>query len=522
MTTATARRALSTGAPLARPRMHRFGIRTIASLVGAGALLVSLTGAWIPSLWGDEAVSIMSAQRSLPSLFAMLGRIDAVHGAYYLFLHGWISVFGTSELSVRSPSIIGVGIAAAGTVILGNLLFGRRIGIVAGVVLAVLPRVTYAGVEARSYALGIAVAVWLTVLLVVLISRGSVGRRAWFGYAIVLAAAIYLFLYLFLLVFVHGVALLATTRSRGILRRWLWGVGIAVGLAAPVLVWGIAQHHQISFLRSRYQVDLSTVFASQWFNDSWLPVLCWGLIALGIASVVRPVLTAGRRAGLSQVLSPGAVGTDSMGAPLAIAWLVLPTAILLVGNAVTIPMYATRYLTFCTPAVALLIAAGIAVLPRIWMQASTIALLIALVVPGFLVQRGPYAMDGGSDWRQISSIVGAHAQAGDAIVFGLASRPSRMPRLAMRAYAFDYRGLNNVELATPFFASPGLRDEAAPLRTVTARLVGSTTVWAVDPLPGTRSDTTKDVAALEHLGFHLVHEYPVHRNGVYELIRDTP
>ena len=521
MTTATAQRALITAAPMGHPRTHRFGVRIVAAMVGAGALLVSLAGAWIPSLWGDEAVSIMSAQRPLPSLFAMLGRIDAVHGAYYLFLHSWISVFGTSELSVRLPSIIGAGLAAAGTVILGNLLFSRRTGIIAGIVLAVLPRVTYAGIEARSYALGIAAAVWLTVLLVVLMKRGRVGRMAWFGYAIVFAASIYLFLYLFLLAVVHGVALLATARSRGILRRWLWAVGIGVGLAAPVLVWGIAQHHQISFLRSRYQVDFLTVFAGQWFDVSWVPVLCWGLIALGIASVIRPVLTARHQAALSGP-SPDPAGTYSMGALLAIAWLVLPTTILLVGNAVTIPMYATRYLTFCTPAVALLIAAGIAVLPRNWMQASTIALLIALVVPVYLVQRGPYAMDGGSDWRQISSIVGTHARAGDAIVFGLASRPSRMPRLAMRAYASDYRGLNNVELATPFFTSPGLRDEAAPLHTVTARLEGSTTVWAVDPLPGARTGTAKDVAALERLGFHLVHEYPVHRNGVYELTRDAP
>ena len=76
-------------------------------------MLASFAGSWVPSLWGDETVSIMSAERSLPSLFSALGHIDAVHGGYYLFLHGWIGLFGASELSVRLPSAIAVGFAAA-------------------------------------------------------------------------------------------------------------------------------------------------------------------------------------------------------------------------------------------------------------------------------------------------------------------------------------------------------------------------------------------------------------------------
>ena len=126
---------------------------------------------------------------------------------------------------------------------------------------------------------------------------------------------------------------------------------------------------------------------------------------------------------------------------LAIAWLVLPLAILLVGNAAIVPMYATRYLAFCAPAAALLIAAGIAALPQNWIRASVGALVVALVLPGYVGQRGPYAMDGGSDWRQVSAVVGAYARPGDAVVFGLAPRLSRMPRLALRSYPADYRGL---------------------------------------------------------------------------------
>ena len=479
--------------------MRSGGIRTIAIMIGVGATLVSFAGSWIPSFWGDEAVSIMSAERSLPSLFAALGRIDAVHGTYYLFLHGWISLFGASELSIRLPSAIAVGLAVAGTVVLGNLLLTRRIAIIAGIVLAILPRVTYMGSEARSYALGMAIAVWLTVMLVTLLARRATSHLAWLTYALVFAAALYVFLYLALLAIVHGILLLSTARAGGALRRWLEAVGLGTVLAAPVIVWGLVQNHQIAFLAGPSQVAVWTVFVEPWFNGLWLPLACWTLIVLGVVSLIR----SGRAA--------------RGGAVLAVAWLVTPMAILLVGNAVIVPMYATRYLTFCAPAAALLIAAGIAALPRTWMQISVGALLLALVVPGYLAQRGPYAMDAGSDWRQVSAIVGAHAQPGDAIVFGLTLRPSRMPRLALYSYPAGYRGLNDIALVTPYYLLPGLRDDVAPLATVAARLAPATTVWAIEPLPSSRSRTPADVVTLERLGFSLKYEFPVHRNGVYEL-----
>lgn len=505
MATADVARSLAGAEPPTRVRRTRIlGIRAIAMIIGVFATLVSFAGSWIPSFWGDEAVSIMSAVRTLPSLFAALGRIDAVHGTYYLFLRGWIDLFGASELSIRLPSAIAVGLAAAGTVVLGNLLFTRRIAIIAGIVLAVLPRVTSVGSEARSFALWMAVAVWLTVILVRLLAKATVRRLAWLAYALVFAVAIYLFLFLALLAVVHGALILSTPRARGILRRWLEAVGLGVVLAAPVFVWGLAQHNQIDFLASPYQVTFQAVFVEQWFSGFWLPVVCWALIVLGVVSVIRS----------------GRTGRD--GAVLTIAWLLLPTAILLVGNAAIAPMYATRYLTFSAPAAALLIAVGVATLPRIWLQASVGVLLIALVVPGYLAQRGPYAKDGGSDWRQVSAIVGAHARPGDVIVFGLTRMPSRMPRLAMYAYPDAYRGLTDIELITAYDRLPGLRDKVARLDTVTARLATTTTVWVVDPLPSDRSGIPTDVATLERLGFSLGREFPVHRNGVYELTRRAP
>lgn len=99
------------------------GIAPVAVLLGIVGTLFTVIGSWIPAFWGDEAASIMSAERPLATIWRELGRVDAVHGAYYVFLHFWIDAFGASELSVRLPSSIAVGVAVAGTVVLADRLF---------------------------------------------------------------------------------------------------------------------------------------------------------------------------------------------------------------------------------------------------------------------------------------------------------------------------------------------------------------------------------------------------------------
>src|SRR4051812_33763086 len=125
----------------------------LALLLGVASAAVSWVGSWNPSLWGDEAASVMSAQRTLPNLLAMLGRIDAVHGTYYAFLHVWVRAFGSSELAVRTPSAIAVGLVVGGTVVLTARFADRSVALLAGAACAVLPRVTYMATDARSYAI---------------------------------------------------------------------------------------------------------------------------------------------------------------------------------------------------------------------------------------------------------------------------------------------------------------------------------------------------------------------------------
>src|ERR1700739_529634 len=73
----------------------------------AVALLAAVIGSIAasgPSLWVEEGATISaSASRSLPELWHLLGHIDAVHGLFYLLMHGWFSVFPPTAVSARGP-----------------------------------------------------------------------------------------------------------------------------------------------------------------------------------------------------------------------------------------------------------------------------------------------------------------------------------------------------------------------------------------------------------------------------------
>ena len=85
------------------------------------AAVVGAAGASHPSLWFDESATISaSASRSLPELWRLLGHIDAVHGLYYLLMHGWFAIFPLTEFWSRVPSCLAVGIAAAGVVVFAS------------------------------------------------------------------------------------------------------------------------------------------------------------------------------------------------------------------------------------------------------------------------------------------------------------------------------------------------------------------------------------------------------------------
>lgn len=480
----------------------------LAALVGLAATATSAILSWNPSYWGDEAASVMSAQRSLPSLFVMLGRVDAVHGLYYLFLHFWIRLVGISEFAVRFPSAIAVGVAAAGVVVLASLFASRRVAIVAGIACVVLPRFTYMGMEARSYAMATAIAVWLTVLLVALVRTGSRRRLYWIGYAVLAALGVWLFLYLALMLVAHGLWLLLDRQSRQALRRWIPAAALTLLLVAPIVAVAVGERNQIAFL-SLKPITPDLVAVSPWFGNAWsgntaIAVLGWLLVVLaGVAALRRRTRRPSRLALLAGL------------------WLVIPTVILVGTSLAVLPIYTVRYLSFTAPAFALLIGLGVDALGLRPLRWIAVALLIATAVPSWAQERGPYAKDGGSDWRQVADYIQANATPGDGVYFDRSTKPSQRERLGMHLYPGQYAGLVDVALREPFDKGTWLWDAVNSLEASKPNLATVDTVWVIDF--NTAGSTPPDEAAqrstLAADGFLLVGTQQLHRTLVYEYTR---
>lgn len=499
-----ARTGRSRGLERARLVLDRYA----AAWIGICVSLVAYAGAGVPSYWGDEAASVLSAQRPWSSLLAELGTVDAVHGAYYALLHLWIDVFGSSEWATRALSSIGIGLLAAGTVVLGRRWFDRRTGILAGLLVAVLPRASSLAIEARGYALAAAAAVWLTVLFLRLVERRA-SFLAWAGYGALVAAGGTFFLYLLLMPAVHLVALIGMRTDAALRRRIAAGLVVALLLALPIVIVGELQKSQIAFLAHRGYLSLPGVFVTPWFLRPGPAYVFWPLLIIGIFAAARAWWRA-----------------RSGGFLPALTWLVLPVAALILIDVLIAPAYNPRYLSFCLGAVALIAARGVwAVVDaarglgaRAGVATATTGLVLLAaftVLPEFAHQRTPYAKDGGADFRQSAADIAARARPGDTVLFGEVGRPSRAPRLAYRLYPDDFAGLHDPQLVTAYADTDGLWDRLAPVGEVAAELDG--TVWLLEW--GAHGSADADIAALREAGFAESSRTVIHRTVIHEFQR---
>lgn len=482
------------------------------------AALISFAGSWIPSFWGDEAASLMSAERPLPSLFRMLGHVDAVHGAYYLGLHAWIDAFGASPLATRLPSAVAVGVVAAGVYVLVRQLGTRRLAIAAAVVTAIVPRVTWFGLEARSYAFGAAIAVWLLVVLVRAVEARSGARRWWVLYAVVLACGIYTFLFFGLLVVVHAIVLFQARADRVTRRRWGMATGVGILLASPVIVFGLAQHGQVGYLAGRQSVTPTSLLVTTWFGSVPVAVVAWLAIALAAVFLVADVIRDRR------ITRPPGTQPISL-TVLALAWLFVPLVILAASN-FAVADFSPRYLSYSAPAAGILIATGIVRTAGLLAPSGRrrrgrslvvvgIVVVAGLALPGYVAQRTPYAKND-TGWQSISQVVGAHAAPGDAVAFDESTRSWQRPRLALTTYPKGFAGLRDVTLETSFVDADWWSSSAFSIDDAIAkgRFDGVRRIWMVEY----RSDDY-GLAELRAHGFREIASYDAHGARVVGLAR---
>ncbi|TMM15683.1 MAG: hypothetical protein E6G01_09520 [Actinobacteria bacterium] len=221
------------------PGRWLFQPMTWVGLAGVAVLIAAIVlRFWARSpLWLDEANTVSIAGLPVSRIPDAL-RHDGAPPLYYLLLHGWIRLFGTSDLAVRSLG----GIIAVATFPL-IWLAGRRIGgrpgaWVALLLLASSPFAVRYATEARMYSLVIFLVVCGFLALVRVLERAKPRPLDLAAVTIVTALLLYTHYWsVYLLVIV--VALLAwRIRTRPADRRApVWALGAIAGGCILFLPW---------------------------------------------------------------------------------------------------------------------------------------------------------------------------------------------------------------------------------------------------------------------------------------------
>ncbi|MFE9631039.1 hypothetical protein [Streptomyces sp. NPDC006463] len=395
------------------------------------------------SVWRDEAATWQVAGRSADEIWAMLGNVDAVHGLYYLLMHGLFEVFGAATTTLRLPSVLAVAAAAACVGLIGRRLAGFWAGLGGGLALGLLPAVQFYLQEGRPYALVAAGAGLSTLLLVSLLDLPP-GRRAWprwtaYGITVLLCA---LLNWLSLLVLPAHVATLWWVRAgRGVWLRWAaYGAGAVAG-TLPLILFSREQSDQVS----------------------WIPPLTWHmLIGPGILFAIGGLCAwADRpRAGRPRA---GRLSAAAVGLPL----LVVPQ-LGLVGLSLVQPLFLDRYVLFSMLGLALLIGAALgaavrATAPRFPRAAGllvpgVVGIAVLALLPVELGKRAPASRV--DDVLAVAGEVARLKRDGDAVLFVPAAR-----RDTALVSPGAFTGLADVALAeTPVVSATLKGEEADPAR----------------------------------------------------------
>ena len=383
--------------------------------------LVTLLVTWVGvgrQMWIDDYVTAYVTRLSWDDFTRLLGNQDLVHALYYVVMRLWTAVFGTSLLMLRLPSMIGMAVAAGAVTVLGRRLHSTPVGLTAGLVFAALPAVSRFGLEARSYAWVVALAVLSTLALTAALDRPTTPR--WLLYALLMVTLTYLHFAAAMVLVPHGLMAWYAWRCReaGRFGWWMAMAAIVAVAAAPLLYFASRQSGQVSWVKA----DWAGVrqYPGQLFTSE---TVFWAIALIGVVGAARLAQT---RPGLASPL---------------LAWALVPPLLSYATNGFA-HLFLAKYALFTLPAWALLAASALvspgtdadrafsipqpASIPRV---SGVLAGLLVLSLAGLGGQRearrSPLSYE--PDFRAAAGVVDAQAQPGDGVAYVGTYRWARLP-----------------------------------------------------------------------------------------------
>ena len=430
------------------PRVYRFQRHVPAA---AFALLVVLAAALRfhglsrPSLWWDEGLSLAAARPNLSGIVHAAIHTDFHPPEYYLLLHLWMEGFGSSPADIRLLSALAGIAGVAITYFLGRCLFGVRVGLIAGSLVAISQFHLYYSQEARSYAFLYAASVAATHGYWLLFHTPGLRRVKAMYYVAASTLLLYVHFAGIFVVIAHGIHRIAVMRKQPdghALRLWLMTQGV---LAIAFLPWLLAMFEQASRLQRDFWIPVPTFYDSlQASPDYSVMGTLRQFTGYGVRGVLMVLLVAnaffgarlarlqissqsdggasetqvprrGLLATISQLNSPPRAADSSWSGKyeLLAIWILCSILLPYLQSLVSQPIYVSRLAIPALAPLLLLAADGIARFRSAVFQGAVLALVVLLAAPGL---HAYFSTEFKERWDLATAAVEGGADPGDIVL----------------------------------------------------------------------------------------------------------
>jgi mannosyltransferase len=452
----------------------RAQLRTSVSAAAPGTLVAAALTAWrfdAKPMWRDEFYTYGTTNVAFTDMVGIVRGPDVGLAGYYTVMHMWMLV-GDSTAWMRLPGALATVALVAATALLGCRLAGAWVGVLAGVLTALVPAVVTHAQEARAYPFVLLSCVVLAVLLLRDLDSPSMARRL-----LVLVVAV-------LPVVMHP----------------LPGVPAVAGLFAAALLRPGAEHRGVLLILGAPAGVASALLVTAGFLVQTGTDPGGGSGLFGVAAFTRNLADAPLTAAVVVIAAvAGAISLARRDAPwvLMAGWAAAPVLVIsalgLSGS-----FFQFRYVASAVPAVAVLAACGVVAVAGSardkvrWLATAPVAVTVVVtyVLGAVQFRTDDYYAD---DPLGAAALLAADHRPGDAVVYS-----GRVARGLVQHYLAD-----DVELEDPLLVetperSGTLRGLTVPEDGRRAALAGWERVWIVGSEVGGRFTDTNEVDAARH------------------------
>jgi len=341
----------------------------VSILILGGILRFHHLGA--KSLWLDETHTYVTLVKSDPDAFIARFRDSAaiMPPFYYMLLNLSLDLFGKSEFSMRFVSCISGILAIAAIYLIGNRLFGKQIGLISALILAI--NVFHVGYSqlARRYEISAFLAICSMLFFIDLVNRKS--KVTWIAYPVVSILGLHTSHLFSLIIFTQLFYLLTVpVLVKRTWKRLLVAFGFMLIICLPLfrvwLAWVSTGGASSGFrVGDPGLMSLINLFKRFIVNDEsgWGYQVFWLLMIIGL--FYRPKFKSTSVSNFNGL-------SNKKGKLLLLFWLVIPiTTCFLLSRYVIPSFFIYRYFGSFSIPLYIFIAAGVIVLskrvPLIWM-----------------------------------------------------------------------------------------------------------------------------------------------------------